>query len=434
MKTTLGKPLADRVERRLETIARRMVEAFLEEVPIYRMLPREQLDGEILAISRQNLRLFFRCVREGRRPTDAELDEPRASAARRAEEGVPLEAVLSAYHVGGRVGWQAMVEEARTEEDHEELLDLATRVMTYIQGVTSAVASTYVEEQQHIYGEERDARRRLAETLLSPGEPAQAPDPDDVIDIDRDEAPLPSVGVPSPLARRAGVRLAPSYLVLALRIGPSADEQDAGVVAAVAGRRKVRRIQAALDELAGEPVLTLLDPTGGSVLFPLTDEEPAQALGMADGILEAVAKAAEAEVLAGASWRAGAEAAGAAAAEARGVLRIADALGRSPGVYRLDDVLLEYTWANAPRTATQLAGVLEPLASRPDLIETLDAWFASDFDRRAAAAALMVHPNTLDYRLRRIQELTGLELSSARGIQILGAALTARRLQEAEPA
>jgi DNA-binding PucR family transcriptional regulator len=47
---------------------------------------------------------------------------------------------------------------------------------------------------------------------------------------------------------------------------------------------------------------------------------------------------------------------------------------------------------------------------------------------------LMVHPNTLDYRLRRIQELTGLELSSARGIQILGAALTARRLQEAEPA
>jgi hypothetical protein len=326
-----------------------------------------------------------------------------------------------------------MVEEAQTPDDHHELLDLATRVMSYIQGVTSAVASTYVEEQQHIYGEERDARRRLAEMLLSPGEPADTASDEEVIDLDAPAetvAPvMRDVAIPAPLARRAGVRLAPSYLVLALRIGPSADEQDAGVVAAIAGRRKVRRIQAALDELAGEPVLALLDPSGGSVLFPLPDAEAQEALGMADGLVEAVAKAAEAEVLAGTAWRAGAEAAGAAAAEARGVLRIADTLGREPGVYRLDDVLLEYTWASTPRTASKLAGVLEPLASKPDLIETLQAWFASDFDRRDAAGALMVHPNTLDYRLRRIQELTGLDLSSARGIQMLGAALTARRLQ-----
>jgi DNA-binding PucR family transcriptional regulator len=34
----------------------------------------------------------------------------------------------------------------------------------------------------------------------------------------------------------------------------------------------------------------------------------------------------------------------------------------------------------------------------------------------------------LDYRLRRIVELTGLDPSTTRGLQLLGAALAARRL------
>jgi sugar diacid utilization regulator len=45
-----------------------------------------------------------------------------------------------------------------------------------------------------------------------------------------------------------------------------------------------------------------------------------------------------------------------------------------------------------------------------------------DFDRRQAAAALNIHPNALDYRLRRVHELTGLSLSTAHGLLVLGAA------------
>lgn len=49
--------------------------------------------------------------------------------------------------------------------------------------------------------------------------------------------------------------------------------------------------------------------------------------------------------------------------------------------------------------------------SRAMLRTTLDTWFARDENSAATAAALGIHRNTLDYRLRRIGELTGLDLA-----------------------
>lgn len=45
------------------------------------------------------------------------------------------------------------------------------------------------------------------------------------------------------------------------------------------------------------------------------------------------------------------------------------------------------------------------------LLRTLEAWFAHDGASNATAAALHIHRNTLDYRLRRIEQLTGLALA-----------------------
>src|SRR5438067_605213 len=74
---------------------------------------------------------------------------------------------------------------------------------------------------------------------------------------------------PEGLAARLGVHLAPSFLVVAFQLGSHPDEREGGVGGAIAARRKVRRAQAALDDVAGEPVLSLLEPGGGSALLPL---------------------------------------------------------------------------------------------------------------------------------------------------------------------
>src|SRR3954471_11405697 len=235
--------LYTRVERQVPKLAKAMIQAFVAEIPLYSVLPAEQLQGEILAITTANLRLFFSALREGRDLSPDELGEVRTSAARRAEERVPLESVLTAYHVGGRIGWQALVDNARPDETGA-LIAAGARVLLYVQQVTAAVAAAYLEEQQTIYGEERDARRALASALLN-GEPADA------------------------LAGRLGVRIAPEYLVVSLHLGRHPDEADRGVGGAIASRRKVRRVQGTLDEFADEPVLTLLEPGGGSALLPI---------------------------------------------------------------------------------------------------------------------------------------------------------------------
>ncbi|HET6815868.1 MAG TPA: helix-turn-helix domain-containing protein [Mycobacteriales bacterium] len=393
-----------RVEREVPRLARRMIETFVAEIPLYAVLPREQLEGEILAITEANLRLFFTTLRESRALDPDELSEVRTSAARRAEERVPLDAVLSAYHVGGRIGWQALAE-AATEAETGALIAAAERVLAYVQQVSAAVAAAYLEEQQTIYGEERDARRGLASALLA-GEPADA------------------------LAARLGAPIAPAYLVVAFRLGAHPDESDRGVGGAVAARRKVRRVQDALDAWAGEHVLGLLEPGGGSVLLPTTVDDVHTSTAQLSDLVERLQTAAGAEVLAGGSPATGTADIPRAAAQAQDVARLARQLGASTGGFTLRDVLLEYQLTRPSDAQSELAHLLDPLDRNPDLPHTLAVYLDHDLDRRSTASALHVHPNTLDYRLRRIVELTGLDPSTSRGLQLLGAALAARRLNE----
>lgn len=378
-----------RVQKVLPVLARRMIAAFIEEVPLYALLPREQLEGEVLAICEDNLRTFFATLIEDRPPTEDELSEPRASAARRAQERVPLASVLTAYHVGGRIGWAELVAQARPDE-MPELLAAADGVQRYVQAVTAVVATAYLQEQQAISGEEGDVLRALVAALLA-GEPTDQ------------------------LADRLGRKLPSRWVVLALDLGAHPDEERS---AAVAARRKVRRVQAVLDDHVGEPVLAQLHASGGIVLLPDEGQSVSQLVG-------------DLQEAAGASLRAGAASAGTtadvrdAAAQAREVLRLA---GAEPGLYVLRDVLLDYQLSRPSDAQQQLAALLDPLERFPDLLRTLEAYLDHDLDRRRTAAALHVHPNTLDYRLKRVVDLTGLEPATTKGLQLLAGAVAVRRL------
>ena len=65
--------LYTRVAARTPVLARRMVETFLDELPIYRLLPRAQLDTEITRICEENLKVFFATLAEDRGPSDDKL-------------------------------------------------------------------------------------------------------------------------------------------------------------------------------------------------------------------------------------------------------------------------------------------------------------------------------------------------------------------------
>lgn len=394
-------PLYARVEQRLPKLAQQMIARFLDEIPLYRMLPREQLDEEIFTIVLNNLRMFFHALRSGAPITDTDLADTTTSAARRAQERVPLDAVLAAYHIGGRVGWEALVEEAQPDEG-EALVVAASRVLGYVQQVTGAVSAAYLEERQSIYGEEREALRALATALIA-GEPTDA------------------------LAARVGMTVAAAYVVLHVQIDAHDDESDPGVGGRVAARRKLRRVQGRLEHWAQQPVLGLLEPDGGPVLLATTPDDAGKITGGLDELVHQLTEAAGAPVSFGAALAESIAELAAAAGQARDVLEIATSLGRSHGAYLLADVLLEYQLSRPSDALPALAALLDPLNRNPDLVLTLEVYLGTDLDRRRAAAKLHVHPNTLDYRLRRIVELTGIDPSTTQGLQLLGAALSARR-------
>src|SRR6266540_1227980 len=126
-------------------VARRMVVAFRSEIGGYAHLPESVLSGQILDVSRRNVELFFRSITELRGPTEEELVPFRESARSRAEEGLPLEDLLHAYRLGGRLGWETLMEAAQPDE-YPALLSAAGLLMRYIDSVSSAVAQTYLDE------------------------------------------------------------------------------------------------------------------------------------------------------------------------------------------------------------------------------------------------------------------------------------------------
>lgn len=83
------------------------------------------------------------------------------------------------------------------------------------------------------------------------------------------------------------------------------------------------------------------------------------------------------------------------------------------------DVFVELAVADVPFVDAWLHTLAHRLAPGPDLLLTLDAYYTHDMNRTTTATALNVHPRTLDYRLRRVRELTGLAPGSTRGVRVL---------------
>ena len=394
--------LAEGLQSRLTEAVKRMVTAIAAEVPYYARLPPAMLHGEVAEVCRRNLLSYLRCARQGRPPTEAELDDVREPALRRAEEGVPLDAVLLAWEIGNRVTWELMAEGQRPGGEVADLLAATRHSRLFLHAYVRVVSASYVAEREAIEREAGGGLRALAEQLLT-GRSA------------------------SPASSGPGVVLAERYVVLALALSVNPDERSAGVDRQAASRRKVRRLQGRLNEMAGETVLSTLSGDGGTVLFPV-GRAPLRAAELR-ALLGELTELTGGQVLAAAAWPESLRVIPQAVEQAHDLLRLATALSLPPGLYLLDDLLLELPLLRSPEVCARLAALLAPAETVPELLPTLQAWLRHDRNRRETAEALYVHANTLDRRLERLASLTGLDLGTARGLATVQAALAARALQ-----
>ncbi|KUJ54424.1 hypothetical protein ACZ90_65515 [Streptomyces albus subsp. albus] len=399
-----GTPLRQRLSSSVHELAASIIDELSERLPVYSKLPPEQLHSDLSRIVEQSIRHFVKVLSTGELPGPAQLAALRESAAKRAEEGVPLEAVISAYHLGAQVCMDRMAPSAEPA-DLPSVFATNRLVLQYLQLMTSAASAGYAQERQAAFGEEHSARQTMLAALLD-GAPAQ-------------EA-----------AGRAGIRLPACYLALGLRLGPHPDELRAGANTTVAARRKLRRARVELERHVGGVVLTMLSPDGGVALIPR--ETSPRELGAKDwdwltSVLRHMGQVSGAQITAGVVATRPEEVAGAARLAVE-VCEVAVLFDRPPGVYRLADVALEYQLSRPGPARDELAALLAPLAGKPELLETLRAFMAGPIDRRQTAAALQVHPNTVDYRLRKVAALIGLDTSRPADLPTIRAALIAHRV------
>lgn len=389
-----GVLVADVLTSQLGPIVQQVLDRLRADLPAYRLMPSEELAGDIRGITEQNLRTFAGVLRTGEPPDEAVLAALRESIGRRAEEDVPLGAVLAAYHLGARVAVEFVA--GRFEPGElADAIELSRRTLDYLGLVSATLAGGYLDEWRTMVADEHATRQSVLSALLDGGPADLAP------------GPQPA-----------------SYRVLAFRFGVHPDESSPEVDPGIARRRKLRRLRTELERRRDQPV-SMLSGDGGIALLPANELAPTAAeLVTLEELRAAMSRAGAVDVtIAVSSGEPGRLPA--AAALARELIEVTQAFRLPPGVYRLDDLLLEYQLTRPGPARDQLAEVLRPLDGRPDLLDTLRAYLDSDRNRRRTAGSLHVHPNTVDYRLRRIGQLTGMDAARPEQLPRLVAALAA---------
>jgi hypothetical protein len=277
--------------------------------------------------------------------------------------------------MGGTAGWRAIVAEASPEE-RDVLPQAADLVMIYLDRTSGIVAAAYLEQREDHVSERERELRALFDALIG------------------DET------------------LSPADHETAARLGFVIGGRLAAFAATIPGEGAGRHARAAAD-LRAAGALAL---TEGDRVVGLAQPSHDLADGMPAGALVVVDVTTPRDELV------------ASVADVRLGIEIALRTGAT-GVLALNDLALDLLLARSPRVAAALRErVLGPLGpkqdrSRGDLLHTVATYVALGKDRRQTSERLHIHPNSLDYRLRRARELTGLNLDNPEDLATMVLAL-----------
>lgn len=384
--------LAGWAEARLPRLIEDALAATVERIAFYRdhqVVPVEELRRSIAG----NLRFLIVAIGDPQAPPD--LGAPEATGRRRALQGAPLPEVLQCYRITFSTLWDALVEHTRTErpEATEALLTTAGLIFRLTDQHALALTEAYRAATAELLLARQQRRSALVEALLT-------------------GHPLPEAG---PWEAAALLGLPPDGRLVVV----AADTRGL----AEASLPDVERRLAALGIVSG---------------WRLT---PAQQLGVVsvhedqrDTVLSVLHKIAKARTGVSPPYQALAD-------TPRALYLAQSALsGLKPGqveVRAFNPSPLAALMVSEPdegrRFAAEVFGPVLglPTDDRVTLLDTLNAYFDHGGSAERAAEVLYCHPNTVRYRLRRLQELTGRSLAEPRGVAELAGAVYALNLSPA---
>lgn len=311
---------------------------------------------------------------------------------RRAEQGVPLEVMLRTFRLGGRIVWEALVEQAHADQvDPDALLGAATWMWTVIDGLSSTLSTSYRNTELDQLRRDDQRRHALVEDLLS----GRA----------RDTAFAQRTGKELDLPTGGG------YLVVVAEMKPDGSFALRGQQAALSAVhiRSVWQVRA--DTLVG---LVSLEHRDESVAMDTLRKLTRGRVACSPSV-QGLAEVGLAHQLA------------------------VTALGTSPQgaseLVSLEERYPEAMLVQSPDLAqrlvdSQLGGILElPAKERDMLLETLTAWLEENCSTANAAVRLHCHRNTVLNRLHRMTTLIGRPLYGRDAYVSLSLALSALHIR-----
>ena len=301
----------------------------------------------------------------------------RETGRRRARQGIPMEMVLNAYTLGTRLLWEALlVQGARDNIEEQVLLVAGQQVWSALDVQNAVFIDAYRRESVRLHRRDLQRQQGTLDALVE----GRGADPDFAAE-----------------AREA--------------LGISAEQEVACVVAPYDGSL-VEPLAPLEDRLERQGIVSHWHVRGGLYFGLLAGELPPE-----DGLVELLRPHAIGRVGLAASPD------GVAGFATAFLLasRAADTVPRDQqDVVAVTDRLPEVLLGGNPEIASLLVRqTVGPLLAQPPhvadtLVETLTALLAHDGSAKHAAEALYCHRNTVIYRTRQIEELTGLRLADPR--------------------
>ena len=387
--------LVARLEPQVGELACRMVRRYREEIVDYRLRLEhdEVLSGDVEEVTADSVRTLLRNLRGGTESTEEEFARTAASATLRVHQGISLEAFLHAVRLWGQMFWQTVLDTARADDaaEREAALAMSAQVLRHMDLMSIAATRAYVHEVQGVWSAREIVRRDLLDGIIA-GE--------------GDSAAIRRI------ARSLGLSLGDAYAVVLARGGERTLHET--LEPPIAARGPLRRVvEATRQHLRPAAGCVLVGMRRGEVvaLYPVeSDAELAVVREQCDALARALSVEGVSVGLSGVrSPLASVPVGYSEATEALDIAAAAGVLGRA---VVFDDVLIDHIARSSPHSDRILEGTLRPLlrydAEREaGLVATLRAYVEAGFNLSRSAETLCVHPNTVQYRLRRIKELSG---------------------------
>ena len=368
---------------RTDALVQSTVEAIRSEIPAY-AAQEASFFVDVRDQVRKHYRVKLHLLLEEREVALEDIAFARGAALRRARAGFALEDYLNAFRVAQQVFWEGVLAcAADTPLGHEAALTLTAPLLRYCDFVSTHVGHAYVESQQYLVADADRERRDLLEHLLA--------------------GTMPTRGPLLAAARGYGIGAeTPMMVALAVTVGPKADADTPHAASAMI-TRAVPRQEKILVVVRQAEIVAVPALCHGVDAAELCDHLEAahdrlrrEGTTLAMGISTVANGVAELP---------------------RACLEARTALGSVPdggGLVALPRLSpLDYLVLRADDTARwlvdgRLRAFLDGDRARGGVLTaTVRAFADANLNLRLAAARLQVHPNTAQYRLRRIQERTG---------------------------